>query len=419
MTSAKKIPLWLAIIININIVVGGGFFISASNIFETTGLLASFPWIICGILLLPLVKILSKLSNIYPEAGGIYVYSKNQLGNFWGFISGWGYFIGTVAGNAMILHAFSSLAQEMSLLKVSPLFTDITFAIIFTFLNLMNVTILERMHILFSILKIIPIALAIISFPFLFNMPNIINTPIKPFGLISSMPIALFAYIGIEACCAITHEIKNGKVNASKAMLSSLGIIMFIYAITQLSLLGIFGIQNNVNPFFNIVPQFTTNPTAILFGNLIVKLAILSSYLGGFYGMFYANSWNLYAIAKERKILFSDSLTKLNKHQTPWTCVIAQGMLVILFFIFSYTSITTLMTMSGFGVVIAYILSTTSYLKLAKKNISEIITVILSILGCLTLLAFCINDLINDGIQYLIPFLGVFLFGFLIYKRKD
>ena len=61
--------------------------------------------------------------------------------------------------------------------------------------------------------------------------------------------------------------------------------------------------------------------------------------------------------------------------------------------------------MSGFGVVIAYILSTTSYLKLAKKNLFEIFTGTAALTGCLILLGFCINDLINDGIQYLIPFL--------------
>jgi len=416
--SPKKIPLWLAIIININIVVGGGFFLSAHNIFETTGLLAPFPWIICGILLLPLVQVLSKLSNVYPEAGGIYVYSKKQLGDFWGYISGWVYFIGTAAGNAMILHAFSSLLQEMTIIKTSPLLTDITFGIIFTFLNLLNVTILEKIHIIFSILKIIPIALVIFSLPFLFSMTHIVASPIKPFGLISSMPIALFACIGIEACCAITHEIKNGKENSSKAMLSSLGIIMFIYAITQLSLLGIFGTQVNMNPFYNIVPQFTQNPVAISLGNLIVKLAILSSYLGGFYGMFYVNSWNLFAIAKEKKIIFSDKLTKLNKHHTPWISVIAQGILVILFLLFTTEDVTTLMTMSAFGVVIAYILSTVSYMKLIKKNVSDLITGTFALIGSLILLGFCINDLIHDGIQYLIPFLIILFIGFLIYKRK-
>ena len=417
MTTIKKIPLSIAIIISINIVIGGGFFISANSIFKTSGLLAPLTWIICGLLLLPLVSVLASLSRLYPTAGGMYVYSKKNLGDFWGFISGWGYFIGTVAGNAMILHAFSSLSRNMGfVLPMSQIAFDITLTILFTGLNLLNITIFEKMHIGFTILKMIPIGLVFVSMFFLFDFGNLQAAPIQTSGLLESMPIVLFAYIGIEACCAIAHQIKGGERNSAKAMLISLGIIVAIYSIVQFGLLGIVGTQS-ANPFFDIIPKFTQNKTIISLSNSIIKISILSSYLGGFYGMFYANSWNLFAIAKEKKILFSNHLIKLNKHNTPWISVFFQGTLIVLLLLVSSNSIETLMTMSGFGVVIAYILSTITYLFINKGK-NRLIG-ILALAGCAALLVLCINDLANDGLEYLLPFLGILLSGVILHKIQD
>lgn len=416
MTIPKKIPLWIAILININIVAGGGFFLSSSNVFQLSGIFAPLTWIFCGLLLLPLVQVLAQLSRLYPMAGGLYVYSQKTLGDFWGFMSGWGYFIGTIAGNAIILHAFSGLLIAMGV-NLPVLFLDIFFAIIFTFLNLANVTVLEKMHIGFTVLKAIPVALTIGALFILFNGKNIISAPVLPFGILQSMPIVLFAYLGIEACCAITHNIEDGERNSARAMLSSFAIIVSLYALVQFALLAIIGTKLG-NPFFAIIPMLTTNTLVIKYGNFIVQFAILSSYLGGFYGMFYANSWNLYAIAKEKRMAFSDTFIALNKHHTPWVCILTQGILVIGFILVAIGSYTSLMTMSGFGVVIAYILSAITAITIANKSGSGKLIGILALLGSMLLLGFCINDLIQDGLQYLLPFLILLFSGFLLYRSE-
>lgn len=429
MTKTKKIPLWIAIFININIVIGGGFFLSAHELFTTSGRLAPLLWIFCALLLLPLVLVLAQLSRLYPSAGGLYIYSKNTLGDFWGFLSGWGYFIGTLAGNALVLHAFSGMTKELGftlpfthLLSplASQLIFDLIFLILFTVINLFNITILEKLNVGFTILKTIPIGLVLISMFFLFDTKNFYAAPIKVSGILPSMPIVLFAYLGIEACCAISHNISKGEKNSARAMLISLGIIMAIYTSVQFGLLGILGVKS-ANPFFEIVPRLTTNPLLIHWGNLVVKIAILSSYLGGFYGMFYANSWNLYAIAKEKKITFSNQLAKLNKYNTPWISIITQGFLIAILLAVAITSPSTLMTMSVFGVVIAYVLSALTYFMINKKNPKGILMGILAAIGCGTLLILSLNNLIQDGLQYAIPFIVILGSGIVLYevqKRK-
>ena len=142
----KKLSLWIAILININIVIGGGFFLGIPRVLHTSGLLAPLSWSLVGILILPLILIIAKFSTIFPEAGGIFVYSDKVLGSFLGFLCGWGYFIGTAAGNAAILDAFGKQVQlfGFEIPWITPLALNISLILFFTLINLKNIDFLER-----------------------------------------------------------------------------------------------------------------------------------------------------------------------------------------------------------------------------------------------------------------------------------
>ena len=417
MASQTKISPFLAILISINIVVGGGFFISSGNISQECGGFAPFIWIACGLLLLPLVKVLADLSEKYPEAGGLYVYSQEIFGDLWGFVSGWSYFVGTIAGNAMILYAFSDLLIGIfPKLNIFPmLYLNLILIALFTISALLDVKILEKLNIVFTSLKTIPLILAAAATPFLFKAQNLAWATIDSSKLVRTIPVALFAYIGIETCCSIAHMVKGKKDGAAKAMLLSMTIIISIYGIMQFCLLSSLGPVAGQSPFFQIAPKLFSNAAAAGYVNLIVKLAILSSFLGGYYGAFYANSWNLYAIAKNKKILLASELSKVNKYNAPWISIIAQSVLTLLILMIAQNNIQTLMTMTGFGVVISYFLSVAAFLKI-KSGISFVGYA--ASIGTLFLLAFCINHLVNDGLAYFIPFALVLLAGLAIHRKK-
>ena len=418
----KKLSLWIAILININIVIGGGFFLGIPRVLHTSGLLAPFAWALVGILILPLTLIIARFSTIFPDAGGIFVYSDKVLGSFLGFLCGWGYFIGTAAGNAALLDAFGKQVQlfGFEIPWITPLALNISLILFFTIISLKNIEFLERFQVGVTILKTIPLLLVIGAAFVLFSATNVSNAPIHLSGLAGSVPPALFAYIGIEACSSITHHIKDGHKNAARAMLISLGVIIFIYAIIQFLILGIHGTQS-LNPFTDILPKLTTNLFVISWGTKLINFAILSSYLGGFYGMFYANNWILYAIAKGNRILGSKVLTKLNKHNAPWASVLAQCALLITFFCITL-NINHLILMSDFGVAIAYALTTLAFIIVAKKYKYSYTIGVLGLLGCALLSGAFLEDLVDIGMRYLLPFLVLLIMGiilYLIHERKQ
>ncbi len=410
MEHTKKISLFTAILMNINIIIGSAYFLGAGGILKKSGALSPITWIIWGFIMLPIVLILAKFTKIYPLAGGLYVYANKVLGSFWGFISGWSFFIGTIAGNSIIIYAF---AQGISKLGLKPLLakvglTDLSLAmllvLVFTLLNFANVNFLDKANKTFAILKSIPLFFVIIAAFFLFNVDNVISAPVNFSGFFESIPFIIFAYVGFECCCSITHQIKNGKKNASKAILLSFISIMIIYTVLQLSILGIFG-QNSINPFLEILPKLTSNPLFINWGNGILQITILSSFLGGFYGMFYANNWILFAIAQEKSLPFSKHLTTLNKYQMPWVSVIVQAILTLTFLFITQNKY-YLITMSDFAIVTSYLLITMAFVILFMKN-KAYKNVMLGMTGsfsAIIFLYFCFDELMKSGIKHIFPF---------------
>jgi len=409
-----KIPFWIAVVININIVIGSAFFLGAPRIAALGGMLAPLAWLLCGLLLLPLVLVLASLAREYPTAGGIYIYSKERLGDVWGFLSGWGYFIGTVAGNAAVIHAFShqlhesaNIAAWLSAWNISDTWVDALLVILFSLFNLLNVTFFERLQIAFTVIKSIPFVLLLIAAPLACSVPVVGEISYDISGLFSSIPFVLFAYIGIEACCAIIDQIKGGYRAGSRAILTSFFIIVSVYTLFQ-GILVCSG-DSSVGAFFNILPRLTSNPYLIVWGNNIVFCAILTSFLAGFYGMFYYNNWNLYAMAQERSLPGSSYMSIKNLHGVPWVCVLIQSLLVMAAVLVLRTS-HALVVVGDFGVLLAYALCVLSALRLRLSFIS-----LSALVSCGILIYICAQGLWQDGLQAYAPFIAVMVVGILLY----
>ena len=408
---SPTIPVWTAILLSINIVIGSGFFASAQKISIDAGLLAPLAWLLAGALLFPIVAILAKLSQRYPEAGGLYVYSYETLGHSWGFITGWVYFIGTVIGNVIVMHAFSGKLQEIPAIagflqniQLQGVGVDMALVSFFALLNLRNIDFLKHVQILFTVLKCIPIVLALGALPFLFKLENLMQTSLNWHGLVIVLPLVLFSYIGIEACCAITDKINGGGAKTSRVLFISFMLIMGIYTLLQCSLLCMHGTAA-VDPFTSILPLLTTNTQVIYWGNALIHGALLSSFLGGFYSMFYINNWNLYAIAEKKGILFSDTFLTTNKNQAPWVCILAQVALILTFQLMT-TDITQLANMDGIGSVSAYLLSACAFLALYKKSTLGF----LAIACCTVFIGICTHNLLQPDTQ-IVPFLIILFLG--------
>lgn len=420
--SSQKLSLTSAILMNVNVTLGSGIFINLVLLSSLAGPLSGLTYIIIGILLLPLILTFSNLLKYYPS-GGFYIFAKNGISTFAGFISAWSYFVGKLASASLAIHVAISLLQTIfvPLSSVPTLVLDIAVVIFYAFLNMLNIKQGSRIQVGFICLKMIPIFFVLICGIFFFN-PEYISISGNFVGLTSTLPLALFTFYGFEAACNISMHIANPERNAARAVIISHLIatcITFLFQTLFYASLGdLLAIQPNylsafpafILTFFSLQPVFAKLLIALL------HVAIASSALGASYGIMYGNAWNLYTLSKHEHVFFSHFFTKLNKNGIAVGAILVEAFICSVYLIISRGAQLVLQPLAVFSLTATFTLSSISYFFIARRTNQSLLIPSIAIGVCLALLSMCLRNFFRFGFTPLIVFVGIFLLGVSMYK---
>lgn len=97
---ARRLSLADAVVLGLGSMVGAGVFaaIGPAAAAAGSGLLVGLA--IAAAVAYANATSSAQLAAVYPEAGGTYVYGREQLGPFWGYLAGWGFVVGKTASLA-------------------------------------------------------------------------------------------------------------------------------------------------------------------------------------------------------------------------------------------------------------------------------------------------------------------------------
>jgi len=401
MVATRRISLFSAILININVIVGAGVFLNVKPLNLLAGRFGFLGYLFGALLLFPFIISLSKLAAAQPFQGGIYLYSKKHLSPFIGFISGWSYFIGKTVSAAFLVHAFTSFFQgQLPFLQSYPpvLLSSIVIFVLITS-NLKGLQIGSVVQIVFFIMKLIPL-LAITLFGLFFvtttSLPTI-SLSLSP--LFSTIPIALYALMGFEIICSIGHLIKQPEKNFLRAMLGSFVAVVVSYVL------------------FQSASFFAQGQT--MWGQNILTMLIFTAVLAGAFGILTSNCWNLQALAQDNFLPGSNILKKVSNNNVPSVSLALQAGIAILLLIMTENQI-ALQSMSVFGVVLSFLLTAIAALVASYNNHISLhpLFPLAAIMSCCFMLFLCFQKIAAAGIS--IPYIILLGSGILLanFKRQ-
>ena len=87
---SRKLHTKEAVIIGLASMIGSGIFAAIGPATLVAGSAVLFGVFIAATVAYLNATSVAQLAAIYPESGGAYVYGRNRLGPFWGFLAGWG-----------------------------------------------------------------------------------------------------------------------------------------------------------------------------------------------------------------------------------------------------------------------------------------------------------------------------------------
>lgn len=417
MALEKKLSLPAAILININIMLGGGIFINTVELAKRTGFLSSFMYPLMGLLIIPLILVITQLLKIHPS-GGFYIFAKEEISPFAGFVSTWSYFIAKLASAMLMIHiSLSLIMQIFPILQHlgSVYFFDFLVLTLFIFLNTLNLKTGSHIQMGFLTFKLLPVLFVIGAGSLWFFSESPANFQIIWDGIPSSIPLVLYAAMGFEAICALSNQIKDGERNGPKSIFISVTVVMTLVFLFQFFFYYMLGTNlaaqtNYLGAFPTLLHTlFPMSPILVNKLHSFFHFAIALSALGGCYGILYSNNWNLYILAQHKHIFFSPHFLKLNRHTIPIICLLAEWAICIIFLIITAGSQLSLQQTAALGTAITYTMCVLAlwfrYAKLAHSWKEKIIPTA-GFFSCAILITACMRNFLISGIA---PLLGFFI----------
>ncbi|MEI6805422.1 MAG: APC family permease [Myxococcaceae bacterium] len=305
MTELGKISFWTAVLMSINIIVGGGIFAGPKSMTAIAGTLSFSAWFLAAILVFPIVWGVSRAAVVFPGSGGFYNYCKTGINPDFGFLAHWFYLLGYIMGtaSAMTFLLREGLANRLgiSFAAEHPYITHALILVVFSLLNLMPIGIVSRIQAGATLLKLAPLIIVTVLTGFYFNSTleyNWAHIDTLP----ATIPTVIFGYLGFEACCSLSHLLKDGPSSVGKVVLTAFFITAILYMIFHFGLLQIMGPEQLAAEGAIAFPSslgWSSGPAMIL--GVIIGGAILLSYANSLFGLSLGNITNIIAISKGSK----------------------------------------------------------------------------------------------------------------------
>jgi APA family basic amino acid/polyamine antiporter len=233
-----------AVFIGLGSMIGAGVFAAFSPAAQAAG-----AGLLVGLAVAALVAACNALASAqlaaaYPTSGGTYVYGREQLGPWWGFLAGWSFVIGKIASCAAMALTFASYAAPAGWEKPVALAAVILLAAV----NYRGVTRTAGLARVIVVLVLAALAIAVAGsgatgLPALGAIDGPALIASGPHGVLQSAGLLFFAFAGYARIATMGEEVRDPARTIPRAIVIALSITIGVYLVVGLALLGALGVD--------------------------------------------------------------------------------------------------------------------------------------------------------------------------------
>lgn len=184
----------------------------------------------------------AQLAAAYPTSGGTYVYGREQLGPWWGFLAGWSFVVGKTASCAAMAITFASYAAPAGWQKPVALAAVIALAAV----NYRGVTRTAQLTRVIVVLVLVALTIAVAGagasgLPEFGDVTAGSLFSSGPYGVLQSAGLLFFAFAGYARIATMGEEVRDPSRTIPRAIVIALSIAILVYAVVAVTLLGSLG----------------------------------------------------------------------------------------------------------------------------------------------------------------------------------
>lgn len=173
----------------------------------------------------------AQLAAQYPESGGTYVYGRVRLGEWWGFVAGWGFVIGKTASCAAMALTFAAYATGGSLWTERVV--GVAAVVVLTAVNYRGITRtagVATVLVALSLLALTVVVGAIVAGGHGAAVPGLPFGDGGVYGIVQSAGLLFFAFAGYARIATLGEEVRDPERTIPRAIPLALGLTVIVYA---------------------------------------------------------------------------------------------------------------------------------------------------------------------------------------------
>ncbi|RNE48547.1 amino acid permease [Corynebacterium alimapuense] len=372
MTRTHTVTMWTLVALIIGSTVGSGIFSLPQNAASAAGPGASLiAWVISGVGMLSIAFVFQILAVRKPHLeSGVYSYVRAGLGDYIGFTSGWGYWLGSViaqVGYATLF--FSTLGHYVPLFSPDNQFITMIAASAMTWLIF---AVLSRgirqaafMNAVTTVAKLLPIAAFILLVAFLgfswerftLDFWNTNGSTGSIFEQVRGvMLFTVWVFIGVEGASVYSKQARSRQDVGRATIIGFLAVLFLLVSVSTLS----YGVLTQEelaalpNNSMGAVLEAVVGPWGGAFISLGLCLSVLGAYVS--WQMLCAEPVMLMAVDG----LLPKKLGATNTNGSPWAAQLISTVVIqltIIIFFFSETAYISMVQLATVLYLVPYLFS--------------------------------------------------------------
>ncbi|MBT2397648.1 APC family permease [Streptomyces sp. ISL-100] len=235
----RTLGVFDAVVIGLGAMVGAGIFVALA---PAAGAAGSGTLLLAGLALAAVVAYCNamasaRLAALYPASGGTYVYGRERLGPFWGYLAGWGFVVGKTASCAAMALTVGAYVWPEQAHGVA-----VGAVVVLTAVNYGGV---QKSAWLTRAIVVVVLAVLVgvvavcvgVDGPSLGSGPGGSGVG----GVLQAGGLLFFAFAGYARIATLGEEVRDPGRTIPRAIPVALGIALVVYACVAVAVLSVLG----------------------------------------------------------------------------------------------------------------------------------------------------------------------------------
>ena len=358
---ARKLNLFDAVGIGLGAMIGAGIFAVVGPAVGLAGPLALLGLIIAGGVAWCNATSSAQLAAVHPQSGGTYVYGRERLGPFWGYLAGWGFVVGKLASCAAMALTFAMYAvpEHARVAAVAAVLA-------LTAVNYFGVK--KTALFTHAIVLVVLLSLAVVlAGVFLGGQADPARLQpdfeVGPYAMLQAASLWFFAFAGYARLATLGEEVTDPARTIPRAIPWALGITLVLYLLVALAAImsveaGVLG--EAAAPLVTAVEagRLAALSPAVQVGAAVASLGVLLSLIVGV-------SRTLFAMSSQRDLPgFLDAVHP--RYQVPHRAELLVGLIVAI--MVAVADLRFAIGFSAFTVLVYYAITNAAALSLSAEE---------------------------------------------------